>query len=183
MEIPNKEWWSKAQRARDGLFALLRDHPDVSLVDIGLDPLGVSNIPVLRIHLRRDAVPMTNFPREIDGIPVRVIHGDYRFNIEIKDEEEKIDKTWSMSKGAAPIPRQLGIAQSSPAALGDRDDLTVIDGINPVIEMALNSIGVRTLSDFAGYSPEILAQALQRRTGLAVTAEAITRQNWIASAA
>jgi len=89
MEIPNKEWWRKAQRARDGLFAQLRDHPDVSLVDIGLDPLGVSSTPVLRVHLRRDAVSMINLPSEIDGIPVRVIHGDYHFNIEIKDEEEK----------------------------------------------------------------------------------------------
>ena len=97
--------------------------------------------------------------------------------------KKKRGKTWAMSEAAAPMSIQLGIAQSSPAALGDRDDLTVIGGIDPVIEMALNSIGIRKLSDFAGYSPEILAQALQRRTGLAVTAEAIARQHWIVSAA
>jgi predicted flap endonuclease-1-like 5' DNA nuclease len=97
--------------------------------------------------------------------------------------KKKRRKAWAISKEAAPMPSQLDVAPSLPAALGERDDLTVIGGIEPVIEMALNSIGIRKLSDFAGYTPEILAQALQTRTGLAVTAEIIARQNWIVSAA
>ncbi|MDZ7288914.1 MAG: hypothetical protein ONB44_04000 [candidate division KSB1 bacterium] len=79
METPNQEWWHKARRVRDQLFAQLRDHPDVSLIDIGMDPEGTSSTPVVRVHLRRGDASRLNLPREIDGIPVRVIHGDYHF--------------------------------------------------------------------------------------------------------
>jgi predicted flap endonuclease-1-like 5' DNA nuclease len=60
-----------------------------------------------------------------------------------------------------------------------RDDLLSIEGIDPTTEMALNSIGVHQYSDFRGYSPETLAQALLERTGIAVSAATIASQDWI----
>jgi hypothetical protein len=64
-----------------------------------------------------------------------------------------------------------------------RDDLLTIDGIDPTTEMALNSIGIRQFADFQRHTPETLAQALQERTGLAISAETIARQDWVGSAA
>jgi hypothetical protein len=78
MKAPNNTWWAKAQQARDRLFAQLLNHPDVSLVDIGMDPRGVSSTPVLRVHLRGGARSVANLPGDIDGIPIRVIYGDYK---------------------------------------------------------------------------------------------------------
>jgi hypothetical protein len=82
MKIPNKDWWDKALQARDRLFEQLRDHPAVSLVDIGVDLLGESRTPVLRVHLRGNDVSVVKLPSEIDGIPVRVLRGDYQINDE-----------------------------------------------------------------------------------------------------
>ena len=61
----------------------------------------------------------------------------------------------------------------------ERDDLVNIEGIDPATEMALNSIGIRRFSDFDGHTAETLAQALQTRTGLFITAETIARQDWL----
>jgi len=93
--------------------------------------------------------------------------------------KRKRGKTWAMSEAAAPVSIQLGIAQSLPEALDDRDDLTVIGGIDPVIEMALNCIGIHQYSDFRDYSPETLAQTLLERAGIAVSAATIASQDWI----
>jgi len=60
-----------------------------------------------------------------------------------------------------------------------RNDLLHIDGIDPTLEMALNSIGIRKFADFRGYTPETLAQALQERTGIAVVVTTIAEQDWI----
>jgi hypothetical protein len=59
-----------------------------------------------------------------------------------------------------------------------RNDLTAIEGIDPVIEMALNSIGIRKFADFRGYTAETLAQALRERTGIEITAATIAGQDW-----
>ncbi len=78
MNAPDEQWWVKARQARDQLAAQVLSHPGVSLVDIGEDPEGASRTPVLRVHLRQVDVAGPQVPKDVDGIPVRVIRGDYR---------------------------------------------------------------------------------------------------------
>ena len=78
MTKSNKEWWTMARRARDKLAALILNHPAISLIDIGKDDTGASDTPVLRVHVRQGDVSGLNIPRDVDGIPVRVVRGDYR---------------------------------------------------------------------------------------------------------
>ena len=78
MTAPDQDWWTKARQARDDLVSLVLTLPDVILVDIGQDPLGVSPTPVLRVHIRPNAVGKVQVPEVVDDIPVRVIQGDYR---------------------------------------------------------------------------------------------------------
>ena len=70
--------WAEARQARDKLAAQILSHPNVSLIDIGEDPDGVISTPVLRVHVRSMDVSGLDIPNEVDGIPVRVIRGDYR---------------------------------------------------------------------------------------------------------
>lgn len=77
-QLPDAAWWARARQARDQLAARYLSHPDVSLIDIGDDPQGLSALPVLRIHLRRGDGSDLLLPTEITSIPVRVIRGDYR---------------------------------------------------------------------------------------------------------
>ncbi len=70
----------KARKAREALVRQLLPNPDISLIDIGYDPEeSGSRRLVLRVHTRRalDA-PALGIPEEVDGIPVRVLAGDYR---------------------------------------------------------------------------------------------------------
>ena len=70
--------------AQRKLIARFGNHPDVSMIDIGLDP-NSEELPrrvVLRIHVRRrwmsaPAAQRLVFPSEIDGIPAIEISGDY----------------------------------------------------------------------------------------------------------
>ena len=71
-------FWANARQARDKLAAKVLSHPNVSMVDIGEDPDGVISTPVLRVHVRSIDVSGQNIPNDVDGIPVRVIRGDYR---------------------------------------------------------------------------------------------------------
>lgn len=73
--------------------------------------------------------------------------------------------------------KEPGHQAASPVSF--RDDLVLIDGIDPTLEMALNSIGIQRFADFRDYTPETLAQALQDRTGVPVSAETIAKQDWI----
>ena len=83
MSQANSEFRHRARRARDKLADQFLNHPDVSLIDIGYDPdqkgRGNAERIVLRVHVRR---PLTleevGLPAHIDGIPVRVLVGDYR---------------------------------------------------------------------------------------------------------
>lgn len=77
MNTTDAGWWTRARQARDQLVALLSDNSMVSLVDIGQDPLGASQQPVLRVHVRGDASNL-EIPPMINEIPVRVLRGDYR---------------------------------------------------------------------------------------------------------
>jgi hypothetical protein len=80
MSSDDPELWKKARQGRDQLAAQFLSHPDVSLIDIGLDPEDQTSSQriVLRVHVRRpDAAMSLGLPGEIDGVPVRVLEGDY----------------------------------------------------------------------------------------------------------
>ncbi len=89
----------RVRRARDQLAAQLLNQPGVSLIDIGYDPEAPEHpehpqdaqdaqepqnhrsapAVVVRVHLRNTAnAEDLAIPAEIDGIPVRVLSGDYR---------------------------------------------------------------------------------------------------------
>ena len=89
-------------------------------------------------------------------------------------------------KAAKRMPANAAIRKEAhaavlPAALPSlqRDDLTAIEGIDPTMEMALNSIGIRQFSDFRGHTPEALAHALQARGVDSITPEKIAEQDWM----
>ncbi len=64
--------------ALDQLSSKYLAHPQVSLIDYGMGlEKSKSSTPSLRIHLRAKARE-TDFPKEIDGIPVSLVHADYR---------------------------------------------------------------------------------------------------------
>lgn len=86
--------------------------------------------------------------------------------------------TMKMPATSQPVP-MAGQAKALASPLQARDDLVNIEGIDPATEMALNSIGIRRFSDFHGHTPETLAQALQARTGLFITAETIAKHDWM----
>ena len=71
----------RAQTARQKLANQFLDHPEVSLIDIGYDSESRDRKEqiVLRVHLRQTAAQeKLQIPTEIDGIPVRVLHADFR---------------------------------------------------------------------------------------------------------
>jgi hypothetical protein len=70
-----EEGWARAQKVRDKLAAQLLDHPDVSLVDIGLHE--EQGVLAVRVHVRPDSPSPPEIPDEVDGVPVRVVAGDY----------------------------------------------------------------------------------------------------------
>ena len=78
MKTSDGAWWAKARQARDQLVVYLLGQPAVSMIDIGLDPQGMSDTPVLRVHIRRGYPLSPNIPNEIEGFPVRVIESDYQ---------------------------------------------------------------------------------------------------------
>jgi hypothetical protein len=69
--------------ALDQLSSKYLTHPQVSLIDYGLGDSGSglekskSATPSLRIHLREKARE-TDFPKEVDGIPVSLVQANYR---------------------------------------------------------------------------------------------------------
>ncbi len=81
MTTSGPDYMDKARRARDQLAQQLSQQPGVSLIDIGFDPESTADPKpvVVRVHLRRlsDQAAL-GIPAEIDGVPVRVVQGDYR---------------------------------------------------------------------------------------------------------
>ena len=87
MSQRNSKFWTKARRARDQLIDRFIHHPDVSGVDIGSPPDrdAIPEEVVLRIHVRErwmKASPDQRlaFPKEVAGIPVVAIPGEYRLD-------------------------------------------------------------------------------------------------------
>jgi|FLYN01.1.fsa_nt_gi large subunit ribosomal protein L21 len=64
------------------------------------------------------------------------------------------------------------------AALQAKDDLTLINGIGPAFEKALNAAGIYTFTQLAEQDPDDLASRLTAR----ITAERIRRDRWIEQA-
>lgn len=81
MSTGEPDFWQRANQARQELSLRLSGRPEVSLVDLGLnpdDPAGSEKI-FLRVHLRQAAdIHRLNLPAEVDGLPVIVIIADYR---------------------------------------------------------------------------------------------------------
>jgi hypothetical protein len=71
----------RARRARDALARRFGARPGVTGIDIGLDPAQGADPDAtiaLRVHVARGAAAPPDLPGEVDGIPVRVLTGDYR---------------------------------------------------------------------------------------------------------
>lgn len=81
MAEPDPDMLEIARQARDTIASQLLTHPDVSLIDVGYDPED-NSIPrrlVVRIHARKPLdLKALGIPMELNRIPIRVIHGDYR---------------------------------------------------------------------------------------------------------
>lgn len=78
MTQPDATWWVRARRAQKMLAAQFLGQPDIRMVDIGEDPEGQGGTLVLRVHVRRPEALDVQVPEEVEGIPVRVVRGDYR---------------------------------------------------------------------------------------------------------
>ncbi len=80
MSAIDPQMLDRARHARDTLAQQLLSHPDVSLIDIGRDPEGASSHTlVVRVHVRRPLDrEALGIPEEIEGIPVRILRGNYQ---------------------------------------------------------------------------------------------------------
>ena len=81
MSQQDSEFFAKARQARDKLADQFLSHPEVTLIDIGykVGPSKPIEQLVLRVHVRQPADQQAlSLPKEVDGIPVQVVIGDYR---------------------------------------------------------------------------------------------------------
>lgn len=85
MKELNPEQEARLHKALEKLSNEYLHHPDVSLIDMGLNTQEgrFTDQVVLRIHVRRQVNPNDNmlFPKDVDGIPVIVMHADYKPDI------------------------------------------------------------------------------------------------------
>jgi hypothetical protein len=72
----------RARRAREALARRFAGRAGIAGIDVGIDPAQGAPAPgspiVLRVHVASGAVAPPDLPAAVDGIPVRVIAGDYR---------------------------------------------------------------------------------------------------------
>jgi hypothetical protein len=106
MNQPDQAWWERARRARDLLAARIMSDPNVRKISIGKDPERRSQAPVLIVAIRHGAAVPAAVLDEIDGIPVRVVYGDYRPEQgEPHDIREEIEDEGRRSPAQRPRPR------------------------------------------------------------------------------
>jgi len=78
----SQEQWNVIRRAKEKLVAQLGVRPEISLIDIGVDPTAPSdqsNELVLRVHLRNiETHKELHIPEQIDGIRVVILSGNYQ---------------------------------------------------------------------------------------------------------
>ncbi len=80
------------------------------------------------------------------------------------------------------MPPVKGVPPAKPAPskpVHTSDPLTVLDGIGPAYERALNAIGIYTFAQLAKQNPDDLAMRL---SAVRVTAARIRRDRWIEQA-
>jgi hypothetical protein len=75
------EFWAKAIQALDQLANQFLSRPEVTLIDLGKE--GEKGQPaealVLRVHVRQPVNKQgLGLPDEVNGLPVRVVVGEYR---------------------------------------------------------------------------------------------------------
>ena len=81
MSAQDSEFWAKARQARDQLADQFLSHPDVTLIDLSDErekgqPTGQL---ILRVHVRQPVnKQVLGLPDEVNGLPVRVVIGEYR---------------------------------------------------------------------------------------------------------
>jgi hypothetical protein len=85
------------------------------------------------------------------------------------EEEEMLRDRMALPKARREIDR---------IGPGERDDLTMIEGIGPSYARALNSIGIRSFSELAEQNASELSRRLEGR----VSATRIRNQDWIGQA-
>jgi hypothetical protein len=87
MPQDDSDLMQKARSARDNLTARFIQNPDVVLIDIGTSSKTSSGVVtdevIIRIHVREhwfqsSSEERPEFPREIDGIRVIIVPGDYQ---------------------------------------------------------------------------------------------------------
>lgn len=81
MSPHDSEFWTKARQARDQLADRFLSHPAVTLIDLGYEGGKVQPTEqlVLRVHIRQPVNKQElGLPDEVNGLPVRVVVGDYR---------------------------------------------------------------------------------------------------------
>jgi hypothetical protein len=95
MSKRDSKFWNRARRARDKLIDQFINHPDVSLIDIGYasEHGEETEEVVLRIHVREHWMKVKPeervvFPKQIDGISVVVMLGDYQVEIDARTEDK-----------------------------------------------------------------------------------------------
>jgi hypothetical protein len=73
--------WKSLSLAREKLVAQIGNHPDVSLIDIGVDPQSQAQAGtlVIRVHVRgQETTPGIPIAGQIDGVRVVMVPGKYR---------------------------------------------------------------------------------------------------------
>jgi hypothetical protein len=87
MASSNPDFLTQVRQAKDKLVQQFLGHADVTLIDIGYakGSTQAKQTPVLRIHVKSNqaaakAKTEGTFPKEIDGIPVVVITGEYHLD-------------------------------------------------------------------------------------------------------
>lgn len=83
MTEPTQAEWDEIRRVKEKLIAQLGVHPEISLIDIGVDPEPTSSDQskelVLRVHIRSaEARQRLKIPEQIDGVRVVVLFGNYQ---------------------------------------------------------------------------------------------------------
>lgn len=77
MTTAGSESLERARQAQKKIIAQFLGHPDVQLIDIGLDPQQQTKEIVIRVHVKQSVQDESlQIPEEVDGVPVRIIRSD-----------------------------------------------------------------------------------------------------------
>lgn len=99
---------------------------------------------------------------------------------ETKNERFKVFSDHCMIQSKLELQEQIN--QKLTVPFTKREDLLMVEGVNPTIEIALNSIGILKYSDFNSFTSKRLSQSLQKWTGISVSAKTIENQKWFEQA-